>query len=347
MHHFKIIGLATFLLVAFNNTLAMGQAYCALRDPEKLIYDLYPDATSYKSIVRTVDDNVRQHVASNLPFSIHFNELGKHTLYIPVKDSKPLGLVHVRSESGSYGLSEIVWSLTPNMEVRDFAFQRCRSRARHYVESDEFKKQVIGKRFNELKTLLDDSGQQIAEGKLKVEAKSEVMAASLIRSALKTIAVSRSAWKRDLAVLQPLFNVAQAFPDASQIQKVSQPYNSNVTDGFDKLFVTPSGNLGSSVDRKSVLVIRAVNPNGQVAGHVIKTPWKSKKHDIELWWTVKISGEVVDIQAAAGWADADTKKAFREVVGLKFESLGQCSTMAEIVGAEVLLLANYNKGPGQ
>ena len=344
MHLSKIIGLATFLLVAFNNTLVLGQAYCALRDPEKLIYDFYPDATSYKSIVRTVDENVRRHVSSSLPFSIHFNELGKHTLYIPVKDAKPLGIVHVRSESGSYGLSEIVWSLTPNMEVRDFAFQRCRSRARHYVESDEFKRQIIGKRFNELKALLDRSGQQIAKGKLNVGNSSSSMAASLVRSALKTIAVSRSGWKSDIAVVQPLFNVGQAFPDASRIQKVSQPYNANVTNEFDRLFVTPSGNLGSSVDRQSVMMIRAVNRNGQVAGNVIKTRWKSQQYDIELWWTVNAAGEVVDVHAAEGWPDSDTEKAFGEVVGLNFESLGKCSTMAQIAGAEVLLLAKFNQG---
>ena len=347
MHHLKIIGLATFLLVAISDTLVLGQAYCALRDPETLIYDLYPDATSYKSIVRTVDESVRQHVASNLPFSIHFNELGKHTLYIPVKDSKPLGIVHVRSEPSSYGLSEIVWSLTPNMEVRDFAFQRCRSRARHDVESDEFKRQIIGKRFNELKALLDGSGQRIAEGKLKVDEKSESLAEALIRSALKTIAVSRSAWKSDIDVIQPLFNVGQAFPDASQIQKVSQPYNSSVTDEFDRLFVTPSGNLGSSVDRKSVVVIRAVKPSGEVAGHVIKTRWKSQDYEMELWWTVKISGEIVDVHAAEGWPDADAKKAFSEVVGLNYKSLGKCSTMAQIAGAEVLLLANFNQEAGR
>ena len=258
MHLSKIIAFATFLLVAFNHTLVLGQAYCALRDPEKLIYDFYPDATSYKSIVRTVDENVRTHVSSNLPFTIHFNELGKHTLYIPVKDSKPLGIVHVRSESGGYGLSEIAWSLTPNMEIRDFAFQRCRSRARHYVESDEFKRQIIGKRFNDLKVLLDSSGQQIAKDKLKVDNNSTTMAASLVRSALKTIAVSRSGWKSDIAVVQPLFNVSEAFPDASRIQKVSQPYNSNVISEFDRMFVTPSGNLGSNIQRESVMMVRAV-----------------------------------------------------------------------------------------
>ena len=73
---------------------AFGQAFCALRDPAKMIYEFYPEATSYKSIVRTVDDQVRQTVGSELPFSIHFNELGKHTLYVPIKDSKPLGVVH-------------------------------------------------------------------------------------------------------------------------------------------------------------------------------------------------------------------------------------------------------------
>jgi len=337
----NIIVLAIFLAIGLNHSMVNGQAFCALRDPAKMIYHFYPDATSYKSLVRTVDDGVRNYVSSKLPFSIHFNELGKHTLYLPVKDSKPLGVVHVRSESGSHGLTEIVWSLTPNMEIKDFEFQRCRSRSRSYVESDAFKRQLIGKRFRELRALLDDSGQGLAQGKLKVESKSQAMALSVVRSALKTISVTEAAWQQDLEIVQPIYNAKEAFPLAARIQKVARPYNEGVVKEFDKIFATSSGDLGSNVERDGVMMIRAVKADGIKAGHVIMTPWKTKDSQALLWWTVE-NGEIKDVHAEDGWPDDSVGEAFAEVVGLNVDSLRKCGTATKIVGAEVLLLAKHN-----
>ena len=72
-----------------------AQAYCALRDPVTAIYDLYPEGTHHRSIIRTVDVNHRAEVSDQLPFTIHFDELGRHTLYVVADDRGPLGLVHV------------------------------------------------------------------------------------------------------------------------------------------------------------------------------------------------------------------------------------------------------------
>ena len=321
---------------------ALGQAFCALRDPAKMIYEFYPEATSYKSLVRTVDDQVRQFVSSELPFSIHFNELGKHTLYVPIKDSKPLGVVHARSEAGSHGLTEVVWSLTPNLEIKDFAFQRCRSRTRSAVESENFKRQIIGMRFNDLRSLLSHDGQSLLPGKLSPEYQSMPIAATVIRSSLKTISVSKSAWRRDLAVLQPLYNAHQAFPQAVQIRKIEQPYDDRVVAEFNRRYVTPSGNLGSSIDRNRVMALQALQSGGSNLGFVVRTPWSMGQQNVDVWWTVSVSGEIKDVHADGGWPHAMTEKAFRDVVGFSRERLSECSTAAEIAGAEVLLLAKYN-----
>ena len=46
-------------------SVAYGQAYCALRDPTRRIYESWPQATTYKSIVRTIDERVRRQVAGS------------------------------------------------------------------------------------------------------------------------------------------------------------------------------------------------------------------------------------------------------------------------------------------
>ena len=321
---------------------AFGQAYCALRDPTKRIYEFYPDATSFKSLVRTVDEGVRQSVSTELPFTIHFNELGRHTLYVPVKQARPLGLVHARSEPGNFGLSEIVWSLTPSLEVKDFAFQRCRSRKRTTIESDEFKRQIIGKDFQQLRMLLTENGNSVAQGQLDVSEEAREMAAIVVRSALKTIAVSRSAWARDLQIIQPLYRVDRAYPNASQVRKIDQPYDQQVTRGFDRQFASSSGENSTNIDRQNVLLLEANDGQGQLLGHVAKTPWKSMDYELTLWWKIRRDQVIEGVVADGGWPDAETKNAFENVVGLAADRIHECNSAAEIAGAEVLMLCRRN-----
>ena len=75
----RLLLLLAVLLVADDLN---AQAFCALRDPQRQINVLFPEATSFRSIVRTVDEAARSEVAERLPFSLHFNELGRHTLYV-------------------------------------------------------------------------------------------------------------------------------------------------------------------------------------------------------------------------------------------------------------------------
>ena len=319
-------------------TMVSAQAYCALRDPSKKIYEFYPDATSFRSLVRTVDENVRQNVAARLPFTIHFNELGRHTLYLPVKGAKPQGLVHARSEAGEWGLTEIIWSLTPDLVIQDFSFQRCRSRKRTAVETAQFKKQLVGKTFGELRELLDQSGNNLSPNKVEIQEDARTLAASVIRSALKTIAVTQITWKKELDVIQPLFRVNQAFPETASVQTVDQPYTEDVIQAFRSQFSTSSGKGSSNINRDGVQVFRSFDEQGKELGFTIKTPWKSMDMEIEIWWYVRPDGVIKSVNAPLGWPDKKTEKAFETVVGLATDKIGECNSAAEIAGAEVLLL---------
>lgn len=73
-------------------------AYCALRDLVNTIYTLFPEADAYRSSVKTIGRSARQAVLDQLPFKIHFNELGRHTLYMALQNGDVIGMVHARSE---------------------------------------------------------------------------------------------------------------------------------------------------------------------------------------------------------------------------------------------------------
>ena len=182
---------------------AWAQAYCALRDPVQQIYDFYPEAQGYRSIVRVVGPEARDAVGSKLSFGLHINELGKHTLYCTVPgEGRPTGLVHVRSEKGQWGLVEIAWALDLELCIQDIRFQRCRSRFRSSLENESFVAQLKGNGFDEIRQMLSDDGQSINPNKIQAPAGAEQVTATILRSALKTIVVTQQVWESDLQDLR-------------------------------------------------------------------------------------------------------------------------------------------------
>jgi hypothetical protein len=186
---------ALFLLTV---TSGFSQAYCLLRDPDREINRLYPDHDSKKSSVGKIDRKVYDEVSKRLgTFTLYFSELGRHTMYVPHKDGKPMGLVHSRAVETKVGLFEVVWAYDLDLKVKDFTIQRCRSRHARKLESEEFRKQLIGKDFDEIRAMLDKDAKEISD-KIEAPSRTEDLVAALLRNCLKTIAVSESAWGEEI-----------------------------------------------------------------------------------------------------------------------------------------------------
>lgn len=199
----------TIITFALVSSFAFGvsskihaQAFCALRDPVTAIKHLHPDLSTYRSIVRTIADRTRNTVAQRLPFSLHRRELGEHTLYVLINEGLPENVVHVRSEKGRWGLVELVWSFDLNLKVTGFQFQRCRDRSRKYFETEAIRSQFLGKGFTELRAMLSRDGTSLSPGDFTVPKDAEALAVTVLRSALKTIAVTEIVWISDLENLR-------------------------------------------------------------------------------------------------------------------------------------------------
>ena len=179
-------------------TSSFSQAYCLLRDPDREISRLYPDHDSKKSSVGKIDREVYDAVSQRLgTFTLYFSELGRHTMYVPHKEGKPMGLVHSRAVETSVGLFEVVWAYDLDLKVKDFTIQRCRSRHARKLESEEFRNQLKGKGFDEIRAMLSEDAKTITN-KIDAPSRTEDLVAALLRNCLKTIAVSESAWKDEI-----------------------------------------------------------------------------------------------------------------------------------------------------
>jgi hypothetical protein len=185
-------------LAAVGESQVNAQAYCALRDPVSVIRRYNPESDGYRSLVGKVTAGVREQVSERLPFTIHLKELGAHTLYLASRAGVPETLIHVRSEKGRWGLVEIAWIFDIDLKVKGFVFQRCRDRNREVAESEAVQAQFAGKGFAELRSLLTEDGSRLRPGALDLASGAGDLAETLVRSALKTIAVTEIVWPEEL-----------------------------------------------------------------------------------------------------------------------------------------------------
>jgi hypothetical protein len=193
----KVIIILTLFLFFTQNVYA--DAYCSLRDPVTQIKELYPQKTNQLSIVKTVDNNTRNLVKLALPSNdLHFSELGRHTLYVAMKNTDALGYVHVRSEQSKWGLVEIIWALDKNLKIRNFTFQRCRSPKKKLIDNKDFKNVFIGKSYEELKMLLSSDGITANNILLDKAKGAPELASVVLRCALKTLLITDILWGEEL-----------------------------------------------------------------------------------------------------------------------------------------------------
>ena len=187
-------------LLIFLPLQSWSQAYCALRNPQSKIMQLYPLCETYNTTIGTIDERTRLEIAKKIPFPIHFYEIGKHNLYTIKNNETVLGLVHSRSEKSPWGLVEIIWSLNLDLSIKDFSFQRCRTASKDLLLSKEFKAQIINKTFYELKNLIDEKGR--LNKSLKVPKGADQLCQILLQSALKTMLITDLAWQDKLISLR-------------------------------------------------------------------------------------------------------------------------------------------------
>jgi hypothetical protein len=334
----RATGIVCTLLLAICLVLPVSswaEAYCALRDPVGAITAMYPDADSHRSIVRTIGPDVRDDIAGRLPFTLHFNELGKHTLYVVLRADQPLGFVHARSEPGRWGLVELVWSLTPDMRIHDFRFQRCRAPSCANLKDPAFFSQIAGRDLPGLLELLEPDGNAFRPGVIKVPEGAEELALAMVRSAAKTIAVTQSAWPDSVSLVQAWQVASARFPVVVALEPVSQTYPAEAINELDKALAGGR----SAVQRDTVSAFRVLGPDRIYLGTVIGASWATAGQGGRFFWAFSKGGRVLGVDPLAAWPSNEARSAFERLIDQPIPSTESCSGAAELVATELGLLS--------
>ena len=329
---FNLKLLLSLILLMFSLA-SFAEAFCALRDPLTGIYKLYPQATSYRSIVRTIDQGTREMVRTNLPpNTLHFGELGRHTLYIALQDDKPIGMVHVRSEESKWGLVEVAWAINLDMSVHDFTFQRARSSARHLLEQDSFRRPLIGQNFGSLKKMLVD-GTHANPKILSIPKGAEALSSVLLRSGLKTLLLTRLAWKTDLDEINLLHQAKLSFSDAHRLIFSKNIFTVNIINALRKEF----GNASTGLDRDSVVTAKVADKKGRILGAIYLSKASIDGDQQFLYWSIDRNLRLVNVTNLSPWPDVNSEQSFKKLTGKSFNHQEDCNNQQELMALEAMI----------
>ncbi len=137
-----ILILTLFLIIYFP--LSAFAAVCVFRFPDRDVYKLYPRATNYKSVLKTIDKDAKGRIETFLgqPLDPDETELTFYEIY---KGKELIGMIHPHAERGEYGTIEVVWAFTLEGKIIDFNIQRDREKKGKELNGPEFRKQFAGK----------------------------------------------------------------------------------------------------------------------------------------------------------------------------------------------------------
>ena len=312
-------------------------AYCALRDPVEAIRFLYPHADGHRSIVRAIDSSTREQILNLLSFSLHFNELGKHTLYTILNGTTAIGFVHVRSEPASWGLMEIAWALDPDLTVKNFMFQRCRSEDCSAQTIEKMLSVLADKSIDELRTYLTDDGQSLhAEIAQNLKIDNTEFVAAVVRSALKTIAVTQETWGDIVHKIRHDQFVKSTF-DKQHIDVARISIDS------DALHALKSAhNGGGSLLETSSAETYKISVNRKTVGYSAAGQWRDNYLTRTTLWAFDQNGNIVATHTVPKFFGKANENSFSELEGLNVSVSENCSTASQLMGHDLFFLARYN-----
>lgn len=326
----KSLGALTLgLSLLLASCVANAVAYCSLRDPVNTIYELFPEADGYRSSVRTVGRTAREAVVEALALEIHFNELGRHTLYIAQRDGRPLGFVHARSESSRWGLTEFAWAISADQRIVGMKVQRSRDRELRGDRATPYQAMVVGKDVAALQALYESS-------------RPDSIDRIVIASALKTLVITGEVWAEEVLHAQsgtadaPKL-VQQHFDEPVRFERLSNPYTAKVRAQLDALDLAES----PIFLREQLQMFRVLGEQGAPLGLVVRTQFDLENPKRMVDWVLDRHGRVLSVATPGA---SKPHEAFLSVIDYLPRQMKDCTSAAELGAFELGVVARQHLG---
>ena len=303
--------LAIMLLFLVATPAVRGQANCSLRNPDRQIYEIFPEATSYRTVVAQIDARKKQDIESIVGSGLDRTDLGKHTAYLVLRDAVPLGFVHARTEVGARGSIELVWAMDLDLAIRDFRVQRSRERNTDAIKAQSFQARLIGRDLGDIKALLSEGNHDVNLAALGAPAGAASITRTVVLCALKTRVITDVAFGDSILAARMLGHIHRAFPGTSSVRRISEPL------GGDLARAPDGADLGNPFpfEKTSITLLRSVKADDSAGGMLLFARWEEKPGRPETWWAVSPHG-IIEEARVVGAIDDETRDAFRGLAGM-------------------------------
>lgn len=335
---------AAMLLVGFSNQ-AFGQANCALRNPDRQIYEIFPEATSYRTLESEVNRENRPTLENEIGSPLAPTDLGTHSAYVVLNGTVPIGFVHARTEIGSRGSIELVWAMDIDLTIADFRVQRSRERQTNAIKSDSFRGELVGRNLTDLRDLLTSGNDDIDLAALNVPANAAGIAHTIVLCALKTRVITEQAFRDSIFPAQMLAHVHRAFADVGKVTRVRTPFSSDVLESIRQKL----GRDTDQADLSTIDVLRVRVANGSEIGILVRADWNAYPENPECWWAVLGDGTMRSA-TIAGRKYAAVRQDFQGFQGRKLDAIDdggetESTPSGRRFAREVLAIAAAIGGP--
>ncbi|MCR9245967.1 MAG: hypothetical protein NXI31_13120 [bacterium] len=285
---------ATLLAAGFAGAQEDGSP----RKFSKMVFDAFPEADRVRHILRGIDDRSRRKIEEELPFKIHFQELGEHKLHVAYRKQKPVGLMYVRSEQTAWGIADIGWALTLECRVVGFSFANSRSRETRELPNSAFAKELVGRDFRGLKALATAHAAS-ARPAGESQAQHNKTERTVLRSAMKATLVTELVWHDQVSRLADLAMLYEELPGA-------KPGRRRIAKLLPR--------LGKPRRLEEMRVMDAWDQGNFTIGRVIRTVAKVRlpkraEQSVELRWVLDSRGRILRVRPTTSWAGGDLRKA--------------------------------------
>jgi hypothetical protein len=292
-------------LIAVAGALAVMAAAQSDQDPREteqmvqMVYRAFPEADATKRIVRAVERPAREAIENTLPFRVHFDELGDHTLFVPFRGRRPVGLFYMRTEEAEWGFMEIGWALDLDLRVLGFQFHRGRNRHLQELEKSAFGKDLIGRDYHGVRELL------LQEKPLAgVPIGAEELAKTCLRSAMKALLVTELVWSDEVEKLADRAMGYDAFPAAERLKREVVRSDEPATAARPLL---------------SSRVMYAYGTGFTQLGCVVRTDVQLGERKAAVRWVVDSQGRVLRVTPMQSWEENPLRAACTDFEGRQLD----------------------------
>ena len=310
----RTLGLVALVAVAITES--APAANCALRNPRRQIEEIFPDYTNLKSVIATIDKDLKAEIERVLGSELTISDVGKHTAYIVLKGDVPIGIVHARTETGARGSIELVWAMDLDMRIKDFRVQRSRDKHTDVIKSDDFRNQMAGRDLSDLRKLLTAGNDDIDLAALEIPASARAIAHAAVLCGVKTRIITDEAFHETILPARLRGLAHRYFPGTARVTRISVPYPESAVDAVTRAIATAPRQL----DPDSFAILRAFDAADRPLGMLALADWTSHPGRPETWWAVATNGTIREI-LVVGDVDEDTRARLSELRGSDLPAL--------------------------